>query len=78
MNHEAFDKMMGYAMHTVTELVEKAKEINRNSIIALNNRDLTDNGIENDQYSTSSNYVCLHNQERAKGNKRIKRKDQAL
>ena len=48
MNHEAFDKMMGYAMHTVTELVEKAKEINRNSIIALNNRDLKDNGIERD------------------------------
>jgi plasmid maintenance system antidote protein VapI len=47
-NHEAFDKMMGYAMHTVTELVEKAKEINRNSIIALNNRDLKDNGIERD------------------------------
>jgi len=47
-NHEAFDKMMGYAMHTVTELVEKAKEINRNSIITLNNRDLKDNGIERD------------------------------
>ena len=45
-NHEAFDKMMGYAMHTVNELAEKAKEINRNSIIALNNRDLKDNGIE--------------------------------
>ena len=48
MNHEAFDKMMGYAMHTVNELVEKAKEINRNSIIALNNRDLKENGIERD------------------------------
>jgi hypothetical protein len=47
-NHEAFDKMIGYAMHNVTELVEKAKEINRNSIIALNNRDLKDNGIERD------------------------------
>ena len=47
-NHEAFDKMMGYAMHTVKELVEKAKEINRNSIIALNNRDLKENGIEQD------------------------------
>jgi hypothetical protein len=47
-NHEAFDKMMGYAMHTVKELAEKAKEINRNSIIALNNRDLKENGIEKD------------------------------
>lgn len=47
-NHEAFDKMMGYAMHTVKELAEKAKEINRNSIIALNNRDLKENGIEQD------------------------------
>ena len=47
-NHEAFDKMMGYAMHTVNELAEKAKEINRNSIIALNNRDLKENGIERD------------------------------
>ena len=46
--HEAFDKMMGYAMHTVNELAEKAKEINRNSIIALNNRDLKENGIERD------------------------------
>lgn len=48
MNHEAFDKMMGYAMHTVKELVKQAKEINRNSIIALNNRDLKENGIEQD------------------------------
>lgn len=47
-SHEAFDKMMGYAMGTVNELVEKAKEINRNSIIALNNRDLKENGIERD------------------------------
>jgi hypothetical protein len=47
-NHEEFDKMMGYAMHTVNELAEKAKEINRNSIIALNNRDLKENGIERD------------------------------
>ena len=47
-SHEAFDKMMGYAMHTVKELAEKAKEINRNSIIALNNRDLKENGIEKD------------------------------
>ena len=47
-NHKAFDKMMGYAMETVKELVEKAKEINRNSIIELNNRDLKENGIERD------------------------------
>lgn len=47
-NHEAFDKMMGYAMSTVKELVEKAKEINHNGIIALNNRDLRENGIERD------------------------------
>jgi len=47
-NYEAFDKMMGYAMETVNELAEKAKEINRNSIIALNNRDLKENGIEQD------------------------------
>ena len=48
MNHKEFDKMMGYAMDTVNELVEKAKEINRNSIIALNNRDLKENGTEKD------------------------------
>jgi len=48
MNEEAFNKMMGYAMGTVNELVEKAKEINRNRVIELNERDLKDNGIEND------------------------------
>ncbi len=48
MKEEAFDKMMGYAMDTVNELVEKAKEIKRNSIIELNNRDLKENGIEKD------------------------------
>jgi len=48
MNEEAFNKMMGYAMSTVNELVEKAKEINRNRIIELNERDLKDNGIEQD------------------------------
>jgi len=47
-NHEAFDKMMGYPMETIEALVKQAKEINRNSIIALNNRDLKDNGIERD------------------------------
>ena len=48
MNEEAFNKMMGYAMSTVNELAEKAKEINHNGIIALNNRDLEENGIEKD------------------------------
>ena len=48
MKQKAFDKMMGYAMSTVKELVEKAKEINHNGIIALNNRDLEENGIERD------------------------------
>jgi len=48
MNHEEFDKMMGYAMNTVKQLAERAKEINRNRIIELNNRDLQQNGIEND------------------------------
>jgi len=48
MNHEEFDKKMGYAMNTVKQLAERAKEINRNRIIELNNRDLQQNGIEND------------------------------
>ena len=48
MNHEEFDKMMGHAMDHVKELVETAKEIKRNRIIALNQRDLKENGIEND------------------------------
>ena len=48
MNEEAFNKLMGYPMETIEALVKQAKEINRNSIIALNNRDLNDNGIEKD------------------------------
>ena len=48
MKEEAFNKMMGYAMNTVEQLAEKAKEINRNRIIELNQRDLKENGIEND------------------------------
>ena len=48
MKEEAFNKMMGYAMGTVNELVKQAKEINRNRIIELNERDLNDNGIEQD------------------------------
>jgi hypothetical protein len=46
MKHDDFDKMMGYVMNDVAKLVEKAKEIQRNRIIALNQRDLNDNGIE--------------------------------
>ncbi len=48
MYYKEFDKMMGYAMDTVEQLAEKAKEINRNSIIELNNRDLKENGLEKD------------------------------
>jgi len=48
MNEEAFNKLMGYPMETIEALVKQAKEINRNSIIALNNRDLKKNGIEKD------------------------------
>lgn len=48
MKHEEFDKMMGYAMDHVKELAEKAKEIKRNRIVELNQRDLQQNGIEND------------------------------
>ena len=48
MKHKEFDKMMGYAMNAVKELAERAKEINRNRLIELNNRDLQQNGIEND------------------------------
>jgi hypothetical protein len=48
MNEEAFNKLMGYPMETIEQLVKQAKEINRNSIIALNNRDLNENGIEQD------------------------------
>ena len=48
MNEEAFNKLMGYPMETIEALVKRSKEINRNSIIALNNRDLKENGIEQD------------------------------
>ena len=48
MYHKEFNKLMGYPMETIEKLVKRAKEINRNSIIALNNRDLKDNGIEQD------------------------------
>ena len=48
MNEEAFNKLMGYPMETIEQLVKQAKEINRNRIIELNNRDLKENGIEKD------------------------------
>lgn len=48
MNEEAFNKLMGYPMETIEKLVKQAKEINRNRIVDLNNRDLQQNGIEND------------------------------
>ena len=35
-------------LETIEALVKQAKEINRNRIIELNNRDLAQNGIEND------------------------------
>ena len=48
MKENAFNKLMGYPMETIEALVKQAKEINRNRIIELNNRDLAQNGIEND------------------------------
>ena len=48
MKHEEFDKLMGYPMETIEQLVKQAKEINRNRIVDLNQRDLQQNGIEND------------------------------
>jgi len=48
MNEQAFNKLMGYPMETIEKLVKQAKEINRNRIVDLNNRDLKENGIEND------------------------------
>jgi len=46
MKEEAFNKMMGYPKETVAYLAKKAKEINQNSLIQLNNRDLEEHGIE--------------------------------
>jgi len=46
--NEAFNKMMGYPMDEVTLLAQHAKEITRKRLIELNNRDLKQNGIEND------------------------------
>ena len=48
MNEEAFNKLMGYPLEAVKQLAARAKEINRKRLIELNNRDLQNNGIEND------------------------------
>ena len=48
MKENAFNKLMGYPMEMIEQLVKQAKEINRNRIVHLNNRDLQQNGIEND------------------------------
>ena len=48
MNEEVFNKMMGYPLDEVKRLADLLKEINRNRIVELNQRDLKQNGIEND------------------------------
>lgn len=48
MKQDAIDKIMGYPMEHIKELVKQAKHINRNRIVELNQRDLQQNGIEND------------------------------
>jgi len=48
MNEQTFNKLMGYPMETIEQLVKQVKEINRNRIVDLNQRDLQQNGIEND------------------------------
>ena len=45
---EAFNKMMGHPLDEVKRLADLLKEINRNRIVELNQRDLKQNGIEND------------------------------
>ena len=45
---KAFNKMMGYPLDEVKRLADLLKEINRNRIVELNQRDLKQNGIEND------------------------------
>lgn len=45
---EALSKLMGYPLETIEALAKQLKEINRNRIIELNQRDLKENGIEND------------------------------
>jgi hypothetical protein len=48
MKQDAIDKIMGYPMEHIKELVKQAKHINRNRIVELNQRDLQQNRIEND------------------------------
>ena len=48
MNQETFNKLMGYPLDEVKRLADLLKEINRNRIVELNQRDLKQNGIEND------------------------------
>jgi len=48
MKENAFNELMGYPLDEVKRLADLLKEINRNRIIELNNRDLAQNGIEND------------------------------
>ena len=46
--NETFNKLMGYPLDEVKRLADLLKEINRNRIVELNQRDLQQNGIEND------------------------------
>jgi hypothetical protein len=46
--NETFNKLMGYPLDEVKRLADLLKEINRNRIVELNQRDLKQNGIEND------------------------------
>ena len=45
---EVVNKMMGHPMEAIESLLKKAKEINQSRIVELNQRDLQQNGIEND------------------------------
>ena len=47
MKENVFNELLGYPMETIEQLVKQAKEINRNRIIELNDRDLKETGIEN-------------------------------
>jgi len=48
MKENAFNELMGYPMETIEQLVKQAKEINRNRMIEICERDLKENGIEKD------------------------------
>jgi hypothetical protein len=48
MKEKAFNELMGYPLDEVKRLADLLKEINRNRIVDLNQRDLKQNGIEND------------------------------